>query len=187
MRGKEKLPKGACLVASKHQSAWETFALIPLFRDPALSDEARAVLDPVPRLVLLQVRDDPGRSRQGPGSASPHAAPKPRRAPPLAARSSSSRKARAERPAPLPDYKTGVFLLYEALGIPCVPVALNSGAVLAAAKPEAPSRHHHRRVPRPHPARTIEAANSCRACKPPSKPPRIAFIAEAGGTERLAR
>ena len=34
VRGAEKLPKGACLVASKHQSAWETFALIPLFRDP---------------------------------------------------------------------------------------------------------------------------------------------------------
>ncbi|MGB6906406.1 MAG: lysophospholipid acyltransferase family protein, partial [Methyloceanibacter sp.] len=34
VRGEGKLPKGACLVASKHQSAWETFALIPLFRDP---------------------------------------------------------------------------------------------------------------------------------------------------------
>ena len=36
VRGLDKLPKGPCLVASKHQSAWETFALIPLFRDPAL-------------------------------------------------------------------------------------------------------------------------------------------------------
>ena len=36
VRGQEKLPEGPCLVASKHQSAWETFALIPLFRDPAL-------------------------------------------------------------------------------------------------------------------------------------------------------
>ncbi len=36
VRGAEKLPKGACLVAAKHQSAWETFALIPIFRDPAL-------------------------------------------------------------------------------------------------------------------------------------------------------
>jgi 1-acyl-sn-glycerol-3-phosphate acyltransferase len=30
-------------------------------------------------------------------------------------------------PGAPPDYKTGVVLLYEALGIPCVPVALNSG------------------------------------------------------------
>ncbi len=26
-----------------------------------------------------------------------------------------------------PDYKTGIVLLYESLGVPCVPVALNSG------------------------------------------------------------
>ena len=36
VRGREKLPPGACLVASKHQSAWDTFALIPVFRDPAM-------------------------------------------------------------------------------------------------------------------------------------------------------
>src|SRR4029078_5472180 len=36
VRGIETLPQGACLIASKHQSAWETFALIPIFRDPAL-------------------------------------------------------------------------------------------------------------------------------------------------------
>src|SRR5262245_6929265 len=36
VRGREKLPKGACLVAAKHQSAWDTFALIPVFRDPAM-------------------------------------------------------------------------------------------------------------------------------------------------------
>jgi 1-acyl-sn-glycerol-3-phosphate acyltransferase len=30
-------------------------------------------------------------------------------------------------PGSPPSYKTGVVLLYEALGVPCVPVALNSG------------------------------------------------------------
>ena len=30
-------------------------------------------------------------------------------------------------PGAPPSYKTGVVLLYEALGVPCVPVALNSG------------------------------------------------------------
>ena len=30
-------------------------------------------------------------------------------------------------PGAPPNYKTGVVLLYEALGVPCVPVALNSG------------------------------------------------------------
>jgi 1-acyl-sn-glycerol-3-phosphate acyltransferase len=30
-------------------------------------------------------------------------------------------------PGAPPDYKTGVALLYESLGVPCLPVALNSG------------------------------------------------------------
>src|SRR3977135_4030006 len=33
-RGLEKIPAGAFLVAAKHQSVWETFALLTLFRDP---------------------------------------------------------------------------------------------------------------------------------------------------------
>ncbi|MEL7048805.1 MAG: 1-acyl-sn-glycerol-3-phosphate acyltransferase, partial [Pseudomonadota bacterium] len=36
VRGLENLPAEPCLIASKHHSAWETFALIPLFRDPAM-------------------------------------------------------------------------------------------------------------------------------------------------------
>ena len=35
LRGLEKIPPGPLLVASKHQSLWETFALVPLFADPA--------------------------------------------------------------------------------------------------------------------------------------------------------
>src|SRR5664280_2863093 len=34
VRGAEKIPKGAIIVAAKHQSAWETFALLPLFDNP---------------------------------------------------------------------------------------------------------------------------------------------------------
>ncbi|HZT24594.1 MAG TPA: lysophospholipid acyltransferase family protein, partial [Pseudolabrys sp.] len=34
VRGRDKIPRGALIVAAKHQSAWETFALLPLFDDP---------------------------------------------------------------------------------------------------------------------------------------------------------
>src|SRR6516164_6192363 len=34
-RGLDKIPPGPLIVASKHQSLWETFALVPLFSDPA--------------------------------------------------------------------------------------------------------------------------------------------------------
>ena len=33
LRGLEKLPKGPLIVAAKHQSTWETFALLRLFDD----------------------------------------------------------------------------------------------------------------------------------------------------------
>ena len=33
-RGREKIPEGACIVACKHQSFWETFALFEVLRDP---------------------------------------------------------------------------------------------------------------------------------------------------------
>src|ERR1700693_1960144 len=33
-RGIEKIPRGACIVACKHQSAWETFALYAVLDDP---------------------------------------------------------------------------------------------------------------------------------------------------------
>ena len=36
VRGRENLPDGPVLVASKHQSAWDTFALVPLLHDPAI-------------------------------------------------------------------------------------------------------------------------------------------------------
>ncbi|MEJ2124948.1 MAG: lysophospholipid acyltransferase family protein, partial [Alphaproteobacteria bacterium] len=36
VRGRENLPEGAALIASKHQSAWDTTGLIPFLRDPAM-------------------------------------------------------------------------------------------------------------------------------------------------------
>ena len=43
VRGHDNLPKSASLIIAKHQSAWDTFALIPLLRDPAivLKDELK--------------------------------------------------------------------------------------------------------------------------------------------------
>src|ERR1051325_16290 len=49
VRGQEKLPEGSCLVASKHQSAWETFALIPLFRASSLLVKRRLLWIPFSR------------------------------------------------------------------------------------------------------------------------------------------
>ncbi len=126
VRGLENLPDGAALIAAKHQSAWDTFALIPLFRDPAMVMKAELghipfygwfsrkfehILvrrDKAAAALRQMVRDARDRAGQGRDIV---IFPEGTRRPPGAA----------------PDYKSGVMALYEGLERPCVPVALNSG------------------------------------------------------------
>ena len=126
VRGREKLPKPPYLVASKHQSAWDTFALIPIFSDPAMV--MKAELRHIPfhgwfsrkfEHVFVARERGPGALRQLLRDARARAAagrevvifPEGTRRPPAAE----------------PDYKPGVVALYEGLDLPCVPMALNSG------------------------------------------------------------
>ncbi|HUW74615.1 MAG TPA: lysophospholipid acyltransferase family protein [Methyloceanibacter sp.] len=126
VRGRERLPQPPFLVASKHQSAWETFALIPLFRDPALLMKRELFWIPFHgsfshKFEMIPVDRDKGAAalRRMLQAAKERIAsgreiimfPEGTRRPPGAA----------------PDYKTGIVLLYNALDVPCVPVALNSG------------------------------------------------------------
>jgi 1-acyl-sn-glycerol-3-phosphate acyltransferase len=126
VRGQEKLPKGACLVASKHQSAWETFALIPLFRDPALLMKRELFWIPFhgwfsKKFEMIPVDRDKGPSalRRMLREAKKRIADGRE----IIIFPEGTRRA----PGAPPDYKTGIVLLYEALRVPCVPVALNSG------------------------------------------------------------
>ena len=126
VRGREKLPAGACLIAAKHQSAWDTFGLIPIFRDPAMV--MKAELGAIPlygwfshKFEHIFIRRDRGPTalKQLIRDARQRAAagrevvifPEGTRRPPGAQ----------------PDYKPGFLALYEGLALPCVPVALNSG------------------------------------------------------------
>lgn len=126
VRGAERLPPPPFLIAAKHQSAWDTFALIPLFRDPALVMKAELMLIPFygwfsRKFGMIPVRREAGASalREMLREARARAAagreilvfPEGTRRPPGAP----------------PDYKPGLTLLYDGLAIPCVPLALNSG------------------------------------------------------------
>ena len=97
IRGIENIPRGGFIVASKHQSAWETLRLIELFPAPELHPEAAAPLVAALRLVHVEGAHDPGRPRQrlrrdrGDDGARP---PRHRRGP---ADHHLSRKARAGR------------------------------------------------------------------------------------------
>ncbi len=126
VRGHEKLPTGACLVVSKHQSAWDTFGLVPLFRDPAivLKDELKWI--PfygwfcVKFEHILVKRDKAAKALKAMITEAERRAAQDRE---IVIFPEGTR----QTPGAPPDYKPGYVALYEALGLPCVPLALNSG------------------------------------------------------------
>jgi 1-acyl-sn-glycerol-3-phosphate acyltransferase len=126
VRGLDNIPPGPCLVASKHQSAWETFALIPLFRDPALLMKRELFWIPFHGWFSKKFEMIPVDRDKGPAALRRMLREAKKRI--EAGREIIIFPEGTRRPpgAP-PSYKTGIVLLYEALGVPCVPVALNSG------------------------------------------------------------
>lgn len=126
VRGRENLPEGPVLVVAKHQSTWDTFALIPLFDDPAivLKDELKWV----PFYGWFCVKFEHILVKRDKAAAALKALVGDAKA-----RVADGRQVvifpEGTRMAPgaPPDYKPGYLALYDSLGVPCVPVALNSG------------------------------------------------------------
>ncbi len=126
VRGLDKLPEPPFLVASKHQSAWKTFALIPLFRDPALLMKRELFWIPLHgwfshKFEMIPVDRDAGPSALRRMLQAARKRIKDGRE--IIIFPEGTRRP----PGADPAYKTGIVLLYNALKVPCVPVALNSG------------------------------------------------------------
>ena len=126
VRGAEKIPAGALIVASKHQSTWETFALLPLFDDPLFI--LKRELQWIPGFGWLLIKGrmvpvDRGAGSQALADMTARARIELGRGRQLIIFPEGTRRpAGAE-----PRYKYGVAHLYAAAGVPCLPVALNSG------------------------------------------------------------
>jgi len=126
VRGLERLPRGPVLVAAKHQSAWDTFGLVPLFRDPALVMKVELMRIPLYGWFSRKFGMIPIRRDTGPTAL--RAMLREARARVAAGREvlvfpEGTRQA----PGAPPAYKPGLLLLYDGLNVPCVPLALNSG------------------------------------------------------------
>jgi 1-acyl-sn-glycerol-3-phosphate acyltransferase len=126
IRGREKIPEGAIIVAPKHQSAWETFALLPLFDNPTFILKRELQWIPIFGWLTIKGRMVPVDRSKG--------------AQALIAMAERARIELSDRRQLIifpegtrrptgaePRYKYGVAHLYVAEGVPCVPVALNSG------------------------------------------------------------
>jgi 1-acyl-sn-glycerol-3-phosphate acyltransferase len=126
IRGRENIPAGGFIVACKHQSAWETMALVTAF--PAPRYILKRELMWIPFFGFYLKKADQIAINRG------------RKAEAIAAINAAAAAAIAEggqvlifpegtrRPVDAPpDYKMGVAHLYDALKVPVLPVAINAG------------------------------------------------------------
>jgi 1-acyl-sn-glycerol-3-phosphate acyltransferase len=125
-RDVEKIPPGPLLVSSKHQSLWETFALLLILPDPAYIMKRELMWIPFFGWYTWKAGMIPvDRSRGSQALAEMNAC--------------ARREAQRNRqiiifpegtrrpPGAEPKYKYGVVHLYAEMGVPCLPIALNSG------------------------------------------------------------
>lgn len=128
IRGLENIPKGGAIVAAKHQSTWETMALIPLLPDPTFILKRELMWLPLfgwwaARADMIPV--DRGKGSRALADMTERAKEAVRGGRQIVIFPEGTRReAGAE-----PRYKIGVVHLYRDLGVPIVPVALNSGVV----------------------------------------------------------
>ena len=155
-RGLEKIPPGALLVASKHQSLWETFALLWVFSDPAFI--LKRELQWIPffgwycwKASMIPV--DRGRRGQALADMTERARVELGRGRQIVIFPEGTRRP----PGAEPSYKFGIVHLYSETGIPLSPDRAQFRPVLAAPVVPALSRNHRRRSPRPDTARARQA------------------------------
>jgi 1-acyl-sn-glycerol-3-phosphate acyltransferase len=126
LRGLERIPPGPLLVASKHQSMWETFALVPLLADPAFILKRELMWLPffgwyAWKAGMIPV--DRGARSQALAAMSARARIEIARNRQILIFPEGTRRP----PGAEPRYKYGVAHLYAESGVPCLPIALNSG------------------------------------------------------------
>jgi 1-acyl-sn-glycerol-3-phosphate acyltransferase len=126
VRGRENIPEGAVLVASKHQSTWDTFALLPLFDDPAVVLKRELVFIPlfgwfIPKFRMIPVERSSG------ASALKAMVARAKEAAAIGRQIVIFPEGTRRPPGAEPKYKYGVAHLYAGMDAPCLPVALNSG------------------------------------------------------------
>lgn len=125
-RGVENIPPGPLLVAAKHQSALETLALVTAFPDFAYILKRELLWIPLigwflSRSGMVAIdRSKGGRAMAAMNEAAAQAIRDGRQ---LIIFPEGTRRP----PGASPAYKLGLTHLYAALGVPCLPVALNTG------------------------------------------------------------
>ncbi|MDQ0317095.1 lysophospholipid acyltransferase family protein [Amorphus orientalis] len=126
IRGRENIPTDGALIASKHQAAWETFALMPILPDPAFILKKELFLLPLFGWYARKF-DMIGVDRSAGSKALSEISEKGQAAIDQGRQVIIFPEGTRTRPGAEPAYKNGIAHLYHRLERPVVPVALNSG------------------------------------------------------------
>lgn len=126
VRGTENIRAGGVIVASKHQSAWETLKLIELLERPTFILKREPLWLPLFGWYLRKAHMIPV-ERGGGSAAADTMIAHARRAIAEGRQIIIFPEGTRRSPGTPPAYRRGVTRLYQALGVPCVPIALNSG------------------------------------------------------------
>jgi 1-acyl-sn-glycerol-3-phosphate acyltransferase len=126
IRGLDQIPREGCIIAMKHQSAWDTLILPVVLSDPAPVIKRELLLVPIYGWFAARAGSVPIDRKAGAGAvrrmiaaARPIAAARR----PIVIFPEGTRVAPGERR----PYQPGVAALYQALALPVVPAAVNSG------------------------------------------------------------
>ena len=125
-RGVDKIPKGPLIVASKHQSMWETISLLRFFEAPFFVVKRELKFIPLFGLFIIKtnmVAIDRAKGGRALLAVLRRAEEEVKRGRQFVIFPEGTRTA----PGAPPHYKAGVGMVYADCGVPCLPVALNSG------------------------------------------------------------
>jgi 1-acyl-sn-glycerol-3-phosphate acyltransferase len=125
-RGKEHLPEGGFILASKHQSAWETMALAASVPEPRYILKRELMWVPLFGFYLMrtgQVAINRGKRSEAIAAMNRAAELAVKEGGQLLIFPEGTRRPVGAEPA----YKMGVAHMYHALKVPVVPVAINAG------------------------------------------------------------
>lgn len=126
LRGLENIPQTGAIIASKHQSTFETVSMLDLFRDPTYVLKKELLSIPMFGWYATkaeQIPVDRTAGRTALREMATRARAEVARGRQLIIYPEGTRRPAGAEPA----YKHGVVNLYRDLGVPVVPVALNSG------------------------------------------------------------
>ena len=126
IEGLENIPEGGCIFAPKHQSFWDTFALLPWQNDPVYILKRELLWIPLFGWYVMKQRMIPV-NRGAKGKVMLNVMKRAKQEVESGRQLIIYPEGTRRSPGAEPEYKYGIARMYRDLGVPVVPVAMHPG------------------------------------------------------------